>query len=424
MNINKFYIFFLFVVISCVNNHSLTPNYNETSVKPYILPDNLSYSNGEKICSPKEWEQTKRKEIITHYTKDIYGSLPHSTLEPIAITLVEQNNSVLNDIAIRKQINIKFVKNNRNLDVNILVYLPKKIKSPHVFIAYNFYGNHTIIKDTSIVLTNSWLKNNKELGIIKNYATEKSRGKRNYRWPLEKMIKNGFGLATVYYGDIDPDRDNFTDGVHPLFYKPNQQEPLSHEWGSISAWAWGSSRVLDYLKKDLHTKDSKFILFGHSRLAKTALWAGALDDRFDIVIANNSGCGGAALFRRKYGETISIINNKYPHWFSKNFKKYNDKEELLPVDQHMLISLIAPRPVYIASATNDLWADPKGEYLSAYYATLVYELYEKKGLVNSKLPKHNKPIHQNIGYHIRKGKHDVTNYDWIQFMTFASIHLN
>ena len=184
------------------------------------------------------------------------------------------------------------------------------------------------------------------------------------------------------------------------------------------------SRVMDYLEKETLIDEKKVILFGHSRLGKTSLWAGALDQRFSMVISNNSGCGGAALSRRRFGEKVSDITKNWSHWFAKNFQKYSENESSLPIDQHMLISLIAPRPVYVASASKDSWADPRGEFISAKQASKVYKLYGMQGIELYDYPKVNTPIHQRIGYHLRDGKHDVTNYDWIQYIKFANMHIN
>ena len=399
-------------------------NYDEDAIEPYVLPELLILDDGTKIESVDDWENHRRSEILSHYKNEVYGNIPKLELNPYTVKILEESNSAIGDIAIRKQIALVFKKRDKDLTINILLYLPKNIKSPPIFVGYNFHGNQTTINDQSVILPDTWVHNNSNFGIINNKTTEASRGKRNSRWPIGKIINEGFGIATIYYGDIDPDQNDFSDGIHSFFYEKDQFEPKDNEWGSISAWAWGLSRVLDYLKTDKLLTNSKYISFGHSRLGKTSLWAGALDNRFDMVISNDSGCGGAALFRRKYGETISRINNQFPHWFSKSFRKYNDKEDLLPIDQHMLIALIAPRPVYIASAEDDKWADPKGEYLSGLHATPVYELYDKIGLSDPKFPKTNEPIHNTIGYHVRTGKHDVTNYDWEQFMKFFNKHLS
>ncbi len=398
-------------------------NYSEDSIAPYTLPNLLLLNNRKRVKKIRHWEKRKRPEILKAFENQVYGKIPEIKLNPSFTEIVEESDSALDNTTIRKQVQLVFEKHKRKLTINILLYLPKGIQSPPVFVGYNFYGNQTTTSDENVILSESWVPNKADFGIMENRATENSRGVRSHRWPIKKIINKGFGIATVYCGEIDPDRNNFEDGIHPFFYNDNQNRPNNDEWGTISAWAWGMSRVLDYLKQHKGLGNSEFISFGHSRLGKTSLWAGALDERFALIIANNSGCGGAAIFRRKIGETAAIINGKFPHWFSVNFKKYNNAEHLLPVDQHMLIALIAPRPVYISSAAEDIWADPRGEYLSGYYASPVYELYGKKGLAKPELPQLNSPIHNDIGYHIRQGKHDVTEYDWVQFMKFANKHL-
>ena len=179
---------------------------------------------------------------------------------------------------------------------------------------------------------------------------------------------------------------------------------------------------MDYLETEELIDHQKVILFGHSRLGKTALWAGATDLRFSMVISNNSGCGGAAISRRRVGEKIIDINTNFPHWFAKNFHNFNDNESSLKVDQHMLIALIAPRPVYVASASDDSWADPEGEFLAAKEASLLYNIYGKKGIEIDEFPQTNATFHGSVGYHLREGKHDVTDFDWDQYIIFANKH--
>ena len=399
-------------------------NYDEAAIPSYNLPELLSLSNGQEVVSFEDWESKRRDEILTLFRDEVYGNQPKVNLEVVAVDLIEERTSALNNTATRTQKVLIYERHGKQLKINILIYLPKDLVDPPVFVGYNFYGNQSIISDPNIILTDAWVRNNNDLGITDERASEASRGKRSHRWPIQKIIDKGFGIALTYYGDVDPDKNDFTDGVHFLGYEQGQAEPRENQWGAIGAWAWGLSEVLSEVKKDLALRGSKFIAFGHSRLGKTSLWAGALDTRFDIVISNNSGCGGAALFRRKYGETAGIINNSFPYWFNTNFKKYGGNEEALPIDQHMLIALMAPRPVYIASAEEDRWADPKGEYLSGYHATPVYNLYNEKGMESDQQPDILKPIHNAIGYHKRAGKHGVTDYDWEQYMKFAMMHFS
>ncbi len=396
------------------------PNYDESKVPLFEAPDPLISFKGEQISDSLAWEKKRRPELLRFFEQKVYGEVPE-TLDAFSFKLLEQSDEAYEGKARRKQIEISLRKNNSVLTFTLLLYLPKgKINAP-VFLGYNFHGNHTVTADLQVHIPTAWNKNNEDLGIIGNQATETSRGKRKHRWAIEKLIENGFGLATIFYGEVDPDKNDFSDGLHSLFYEEGQQRPKPNEWGSIAAWAFGLSRAMDYLENDSDV--SKVIAFGHSRLGKVALWAGATDQRFAGVISNNSGCGGAALSKRMYGETVGRINRSFPHWFSDSFEQYNEKENTLPVDQHQLLALIAPKPLYVASAVEDRWADPKGEFLAAHYASSVYELYGLDGLLHRQMPAVNEPIQKTVAYHIRHGQHDVTTYDWEQYITWGRTFL-
>jgi len=397
-------------------------NYDESKIPDYTLPNPLIMLNGDTVENTKMWLEKRRPEILHLFEENVYGKIP-GELNISTFEVVEKSNAALNNLAIRKQVLLKFNRNDKELEVNILIYLPKNMKKAPLFLGYNFYGNHSVIDEKEVILTKSWLRNNDAFEIYDHTATEESRGVRSSRWAIHEIIEAGYGLATIYYGDVDPDKDDFSDGIHPFFYTENQTRPADNEWGSIAAWAWGLTKAMDYFEKDADIDHKNIVVMGHSRLGKTSLWAGAIDERFAMVISNNSGCGGAALSRRAIGETVKRMNTKFPHWCCTNYDTYNDNVNGLPVDQHMLIALIAPRPVYIASAKEDRWADPKGEFLSGYYATPVYELFGKEGITTAAMPNLNDPVQHDIGYHIRTGKHNVTTYDWVQYIKFANKHL-
>lgn len=382
-------------------------NYDESKVPDYSLPEILLNVDGSAVREAGEWA-SRRTEILELFRSHVYGRAPGAPKD-IWFEEVNEDATVLKGTATRKDIRIHLGRDEDHPILDLLLYLPNERRGPvPIFFGLNFAGNHTVHNDEGIPLAR-----------FAGIRRERGRGSQKNRWALERIIKHGYGLATIHCSDIDPDFDDgFANGVHAL--ANTQRGPDS--WATIAAWAWGLSRGMDYFQTDDDVDHTKVAILGHSRLGKTALWAGARDPRFAIVISNNSGCGGAALSARRYGETIAFINTAMPHWFCENYKKYNDNEATCPVDQHMLIALMAPRPVYIASAVKDRWADPKGEFLSAKHANSVYRLLGKDGMASTTMPPLDTPITGTIGYHIRSGGHDVTAYDWQRYLDFAEKH--
>jgi hypothetical protein len=387
---------------------------------PRLPPDPLIAADGSIIETADQWRQSRRPEILEQFRRHMYGRSP----KPTAVRVEEMGETLaLDGKARRKQWRVRY-DDAEHAFFEVLMYLPVNASKPvPAFLGLNFFGNQSIHSDPGIRMPTTWMRNDKKIGVANDRANESTRGKRSSRWPVEKILARGYGLVTVYYGDIDPDFDDgFINGVHGVLDPPLAGKRATDAWGSIAAWAWGLSRVLDTLEMDADVDAEHIAVLGHSRLGKTSLWAGAQDERFAMVISNDSGCGGAAYSRRRSGETVKVINRVFPHWFCTAFRAFDDREDQLPIDQHLLIAAIAPRPAYIASAAQDSWADPEGEFLSALGADPVYRLLGTDGLPATKMPPVDQPVHGQLGYHVRAGKHDLTWQDWQQYLTFADRH--
>jgi (4-O-methyl)-D-glucuronate---lignin esterase len=359
-------------------------NEDESKVPPYTLPDPLVLADGRKVSDARTWTGKRRPELLRLFETHVYGRTPAGGPRP-RFEVVKTDPSALGGRATRKDVAIVFGDGPAARRTELLLYLPNAAKAPApVFLGLNFQRNDAV------------------------------------KWPVETIVERGYGVASAYYGDLFPDRaDGASESVLTLF--PARSGP--EVWGAIGVWAWAMSRALDYLETDRAVDAKRVAVLGHSRIGKAALWAGAQDTRFAMVISNESGCGGAALSKRIYGETVAAITKRFPHWFCANFARYADREADLPVDQHELLALIAPRPLYVASAVDDHWADPKGEFLGALGADPVYRLLGKDGLPVRDMPAVDQPIHGTIGYHVRSGGHDLTDYDWRQYLAFADLHL-
>ena len=400
-------------------------NYDESKVPEYELPEVLKLDTGKTVTSVAQWQEKRRPEVLELFRKHVYGRIPADVDNGFISVIQEESNQALGGKAIRRQVRLYLKGKDESPYIDLLIYLPKKDLlrdgSVPIFTGLNFHGNHTVTHEKEVPVHSKWSRNDPRIGHKDNRANEGSRGVKIERWQPELLISQGFGLATAYYGDIDPDFDDgWKNGIHTLFSSSTKLK--NDEWGAIASWAWGLSRMMDYFVIDEDIDHQRVALTGLSRLGKTALWAGAEDERFAIVISTDSGCGGAALSRRVFGETVKRINTSFPHWFCDNFNQYNDAEHILPVDQHMLVALIAPRPVYIASAIEDVWADPKGEFVSGREASPVYKLFGKVGTGTAKHPPVDHPIGDYVGYHMRSGDHDANRFDWEQYIRFAKRH--
>ena len=370
-------------------------NYDEAKVPAYELPDPLQFDDGREVRNARQWEKKRRPQVLEVFAQEMYGHMP-ARPEGLHFSTISEE-TVYAGLGLRKVVRI-YLDADQAHWFDVLIHLPKDAAGPvPMFVGLNFKGNDATLDERA-----------------------------DFRWPYELVLKAGMGVATAWRDSIEPDgkdsklaeaegvcRDG---GVRSWYNKDG-------DWGAISAWAWGLSRIVDYLETDEAYDTDRLAVIGHSRLGKTALWAGANDLRFDMVISNDSGCCGAAISRRKFGESFAVIDTSFPHWFTREFDKYKGREETFPADQHWLIALAAPRPVYVASATEDLWADPKGEWLAAKAAGPVYALFGMQGLDDGMPAPDVSDGDGRIGYHIRSGAHNILAFDWQQYISFMNRHL-
>ncbi len=371
------------------------------------LPDPMVMFAGDWITTPKQWKEKRRPELAALFQHYLYGQLPPKP-EKVA-TQAKEYSDFLGGKAVLKLVTISF-EGESIPPVDLMLILPKGKKKVPAFLALNFCGNHAITDDPRVPLTRGWLYPNCK-GCTNNHATEAARGSQAPDWPLMEIIDRGYALATFCNSDVDSDRADVSEGIY------KGQPPADR--GSIAAWAWGFHRVMDYLVTDKQVDARRVAAVGHSRNGKTALLAAALDERFALAIPHQAGCGGTAPSRGKIGESVKQINDRFPHWFNAEFKKFNDHPEKLPFDQHCLVALMAPRPVLLSNAQEDQWANPAGQFEVLQAAVPVYHLLNAGTLGAKSMPELGKLVNTKLGYYIRAGKHSMTREDWLTFMAFA-----
>jgi hypothetical protein len=399
------------------------PNYDEALTPSYRLEDPLQLVSGERVGGAADFMARRRPEVLELFRQHVYGRIEHAL--QVELSEAGAPRALPAGLGQARELDVKLVGSaGRSLTIRLLLHVPAHVERAPVLLGLNLFGNQSVHPDPSIRLAQGWLPDNPALGLVGGVATEASRGMHAGRWPVELALSRGYALATAYAGDIDPDFDDgFRNGLHALLPDAGSPRP-SDAPGTLAAWAFGLSRMLDALTSVPEVDSERVVVIGHSRLGKAALWAAAQDERFALAVSNQSGCGGATLSKRRFGERLLHINRRFPHWFCPGFQLFNEREHELPLDQHLLLTLLAPRPVYVASAAADLWADPLGELLASEAASPVYELFGKRGIsANGQLPAPSGSQGEYIGYHLRPGTHDITPRDFWHYLDFADRHL-
>jgi hypothetical protein len=400
------------------------PNYDEAAIRPATLPDVLAGPDGRLATSADEWRTRCRPHQFAFLEKVVYGRrlpvVPVSVVGEIERADVDLEGGVA---ARRIQARLRLGAGDAAPTTDVLLYLPRLDHPVPVFLSLNFAGNQAETADPAVHLSRAWIRNDEQSRVVDHRATDASRGAFAHRWPVAAMMKRGSGMATACYGDVFPDHaDGRSASALVALGRPVDGELPADEPGAIATWAWQYSRILDWLETLPEVDPRRIHVVGHSRLGKAALWAGAGDERFATVVSNESGCGGAALERRNFGETIAHITKKFPHWFCPAFATFADRTADLPVDSHVTLAMAAPRPLYVASAVEDRWADPRGEFLGAVAASPVWRLFGREGVGTTDWPPVGASVGDWVGYHVRAGKHDLLAEDWERFADFVDRH--
>jgi hypothetical protein len=393
-----------------------------SELKPVAeFPDPLVMFDGTRVATREQWVANRRPELIALFQHYMYGRAPQGP-ESVQASVERVDTNYFDGRATKQEIVISFGPPQAP-KISLLLVVPKQPAGPKpVFLGINFCGNHTLLDDPTIALPTAWMPDHCP-GCTDHQATAAGRGKQKDVWAVEQTIDRGYALASFYCGDVDPDRDDFTDGVHPFYAEPGQTGRDPHSWGTIAAWAWGMQRAVDYLVTNPDIDNRRIAAVGHSRLGKTSLLAAAFDERIALAIPHQAGCGGTAPSRHPAGETVKQINDRFPHWFCGEFKNFNEQVERLPFDQHCLAALCAPRPVLLSNAQEDTWADPQGQFHVLQGADPVYRLLGSRGLDGAAYPEPDRLLDTPLGYYIRPGKHSMTTGDWKVFLDFADKNL-
>ncbi|MBX9582491.1 MAG: acetylxylan esterase [Gemmataceae bacterium] len=380
-------------------------------------PDPLVMLDGTKVTTKEQWEAKRKPELRELFQHYMYGRQPAKP-EKVTGKVLFGDPAAFGGKGTLKEVEVTFGPPAWP-KLYLLVATPNGRTPAGCFVGANFGGNHLLTADERVRIPTVWMPD-RYPGVKENKATAAGRGKQTETWPLADIVGRGYAVATFYCGDIQPDRPNVREGMRATL--PDSDKPdLGDETATIMWWAWGVGRAVDYLLTDKAIDGKRLAVVGHSRLGKTALVAGAFDDRIAVVIPSQAGCGGSGPSRHAdpKAETVAVINKAFPHWFCGHFTAFGADPSKLPFDQHGMVALCAPRPVLFPNAAADLWANPAGQFEVLKAAGPVYKLLGVEGLTADAVPPVNTLADGRLGYWVRPGQHAMTPADWKTYMDFA-----